>query len=178
MVTRKLMIAAVAAVLPFQVSAMAAQPAAASPACAAPQPPMDEFAAWGSPVGITAAQDIAGLAAAGVKVGQAADLALHPVESVRLPVPAGRAGGNGGLVSVEIVTAGTYRVALGTAAWVDVVAEGKAVASTAHGHGAPCSGIRKIVDFPLPAGRHAIAISGNAEGRTRLLVVRAPDRKQ
>ena len=39
------------------------------------------------------------------------------------------------------------------------VAHGATVVSTAHGHGPPCSGIRKVVDFTLTPGRYVVQLT-------------------
>lgn len=160
----RLFMGALALLLPL------AAPAAAQPAgeCSA------AASAWASPVRLGAARDMAGLDAAELQVGRAANLELHPGDALRLPVPAGREGGNGGLAAITIHTEGTYRVALGSAAWIDLVADGKPVPSTAHGHGAECSGIRKFVEFELKRGRYTVVLSGNAERRTMLLLAPRP----
>ena len=151
-----------------------AQSAAPAGSCPEPKLPAGELAPWASPVSLATASDAAGLGNARVQVGKAADLSLHPIGSVRLPVPAGREGGNGGLATVTIERAGTYRVALGSPGWVDLIAAGKAIKSTAHGHGPECTGIRKIVDFALEPGTYTIAISGAPATRTQLLVALRP----
>lgn len=67
-------------------------------------------------------------------------------------------------------------MALGSAAWIDLVAQGKPLPSTAHGHGAECSGIRKEVEFQLKRGSYTVVISGNGEMQTTLLITpRAKD---
>ena len=65
---------------------------------------------------------------------------------------------------------GTYRVALGAGAWVDMLRDGKAIASTAHGHGPACSGIRKIVDFPLTPGSYVLQLAGSPDANIPVLV--------
>jgi len=144
----------------------------ASAECAILRAPSGELAPWTAPTAMTSAMRVAQAAEAPVRPGQAIDLGLHPIAAVRYPAAAEKVGGQGGLVEVTIEAAGTYAVALGSAAWVDVIVDGKPIPSTAHGHGELCTGIRKIVEFPLPAGRHVIALSGSAEPRIRLLVVR------
>lgn len=79
------------------------------------------------------------------------------------PEKPGKPATHGGLASFTVATPGTYRVALGAGAWVDVVRDGKAVASVAHGHGPACSTIRKMVDFRLTPGRYLLQIAGNAD---------------
>lgn len=140
--------------------------------CAAASALSGEFAPWAAPLPLAAGAEAGG--SPRLQVGKAAELALLPAEGVRFPTAPGRQGGSGGLIELTIDRAGTYRVALGSPAWVDVISGGKSRKSTAHGHGEPCSGIRKIVDFALQPGRHIIAISGNPEPRTRILVVGKP----
>ena len=81
---------------------------------------------------------------------------------------------HGGLVGFSVTEAGTYRVALGSGAWIDVVRGGKAAASTAHGHGPACSGVRKTVDFPLTPGRYILQIAGNGTPSIAVMVTRLP----
>ena len=70
--------------------------------------------------------------------------------------------------------AGTYRVALSSGAWIDLVRDGEPVASTAHGHGPNCTGVRKMVDFPLTPGRYTLQLGANGEAEMRVLVARLP----
>jgi hypothetical protein len=81
---------------------------------------------------------------------------------------------NGGLFSFNAETARTYRVALSAAAWIDLIEDGKSLTPAAFGHGPDCSGIRKIVDFQLTPGKHALQISGNADPKMVLMVMRKP----
>ena len=85
---------------------------------------------------------------------------------IRFAVPLGKPvaeGDKGGLVILKIREAGTYRIALQHKAWIDVMRGGKVVASTAHAHGAPCSGIAKMVDFTLPRGVYTLQLSAAAD---------------
>lgn len=160
-------------VVPFSTIALgstAAQAQELAAECTPPRAPVGELAPWTAPTEMTSAARVAQAGEAPVRVGQAVELGLRPVSAVRYPLAAEKVGGQGGLAEVTIETAGTYAIALGSAAWIDVIVDGKPIASTAHGHGEPCTGIRKIVEFPLPAGRHVIALSGSAEPRVRLLV--------
>lgn len=75
-------------------------------------------------------------------------------------------------VALEIADAGTYGVALATAAWIDVMRGAEVLRSTDHSHGPACSGIRKIVDFRLAPGRYTIRLSRTDAARVRLLVFR------
>ncbi len=148
-----------------------------APACPAMVAPGGALARWTTPVVGAAVGDMAHLGGAGIAVGQAVQLALLPQGAVSFPLPPGKAGAAGsyaGLLRLTIAEPGTYRVALGTGAWIDVVANGVAVAAGAHGHGPACSGIHKMVDFPLQAGAYIVQISASAEAQTKVLVVRVP----
>jgi hypothetical protein len=155
-------------------SAAFAQPAACP---AEPAPPPAALAAWASRAPLAAAADAPDAADAALVPGRAVDLTLRPAAGLRYAVPpekVGAAGSHGGLVGLTIARAGTYRVALGAGAWIDVVRDGKAVASTAHGHGPACSGIRKMVDFSLTPGRYLIQLAGSDAQKIGALVARLP----
>ncbi|WEK43594.1 MAG: homogentisate 1,2-dioxygenase [Candidatus Sphingomonas colombiensis] len=97
-------------------------------------------------------------------IGSSALVALLPTSQVSYAVPPAKAGApasNGGLLGFFVARPGRYRVALGNAAWVDVVRDGKSLTSVAHNHGPACSGIRKMVDFDLSPGRYLLQIAGS-----------------
>jgi hypothetical protein len=144
-------------------------------ACTAPAAPSGELAPWASPVALAAAG--AAEREPALTVGRQANLTLLPTPQVRYPLQPDRPGGSasyGGLVGVAVSQTGAYRVALGSGAWVDLVRDGKAVTSTAHGHGPACTDVHKMVDFPLTPGRYTLQISASAEARITLLVARLP----
>lgn len=117
------------------------------------------------------------LSSADIGVGTAAKVALLPTPAVHYIVAPEKPGGTvskGGLVRFSIEKAGTYRVALGSGAWIDLLEEGKPIASVAHGHGPACSGIRKMVDFPLQAGPHILQIAANGASDVTVMVTQAP----
>ncbi len=154
-------------------AAAAAQIKPPEPTCAAPPALPPEFAGWPTPTPLTAATTASGATGASLAIGQAARLRLSPTPAVRFalrperpPAPDTR----GGLVAFAVVRPGTYRVALGAAMWIDVVQGGKAIASAAHLHGPPCSGIRKTVDFRLAPGRHLLQISGGKEASVTAMI--------
>ncbi|MFV3076625.1 hypothetical protein [Niveispirillum fermenti] len=166
--------------LSLAVTILASPPLAAGEAadCAGGTvPPPPELAAWTAPAqgGLPAAVTVADAPA--VMIGTAVELALRPSGTVDFPVTPGRDGkpeSHAGLLTLDIARAGTYRVALGSAAWVDIVRDGASIASVAHGHGPACTGIRKIVDFPLAAGRHVLMIAASPVDRVTALVVPGP----
>lgn len=136
-----------------------------------------ELAAWKTRLKATAAVEPAGLATARLTSGKAIDAQLSPGAKVHFgdgPSRAKDVGDHAGLFAFSVDQPGSYRVALGSGGWVDVLEDGKAVASSAHGHGPDCSGIVKMVDFPLKAGEHILQIEGSKEATVGLLVVRLP----
>lgn len=145
--------------------------------CVAPVAPIGALAPWSAPVQMAAAAREGQGAQARLAIGQAARLALLPTPQVRYPLRPEKPGGSvsyGGLVRIDVAEAGTYRVALGSAAWIDLVRAGKALTSTAHGHGPDCTGVRKMVDFALPPGRYTLQIAANGAPQTTVLVARLP----
>lgn len=150
---------------------------AAPPACTAPVAPTGELAPWATPVPLQAAENEPSTARARLPVGQAARLTLLQTPEVRYPLRPEKPGGSvsyGGLVLIDAREAGTYRVALDSAAWIDLVRDGQTVTSTAHGHGPPCTGIRKMVDFLLTPGSYTMQIAANGQPQLTVLVARVP----
>lgn len=139
-------------------------------------PPAD-MAAWAAPLPATLTMARAPASVPALVPGVAVDLILGAEAGMRFASPPGKPGtadSFAGLVALEVTRAGVWRVALGKAAWVDVVRDGVSVASTGHGHGPACTGIRKIVDFPLQPGRYVIQLSAAPADRITALVLPPP----
>ena len=82
-------------------------------------------------------------------------------------------GGRGGLLALEVIEPGAYAVGLSSAAWIDVMdARGATVASATHGHGPPCSGMRKVVDFVLTPGRYVVQLNTGGDATVGVLAFR------
>ncbi len=146
-----------------------AQDPANDPSCANVRvalPP--ELSSWSqqSPVaaGITAG------GGASIRPGEAVLVSLHPANLLTLQPAPESVTANGGTLTLTIDAPGTYRVALGGKAWVNLVRDGKALASTAHSHGPKCTGVRKMVDFALTPGRYTIQLTGSEAKSVALLV--------
>ena len=159
--------------------AVAQMPAMNSMAACPPQtaPLPDALMAWGAPKTLTAATTDKRLAQAVLSLGQSADVTLAPTPHVRYPLRPEKPGGSvshGGLLSVSIPDAGTYRVALGTGAWIDLVRDGKAIESSGHGPGPACTGLRKMVDFSLKKGSYVLQIAANGTPTIRVMIIREP----
>ncbi|MDT8872835.1 hypothetical protein RAA17_21465 [Komagataeibacter rhaeticus] len=63
---------------------------------------------------------------------------------------------------------------LGAKAWLEVVRGGETTESVHHQHGPACSGIGKMVDFQLPAGRSVIELSAAGSPEIEIMVVAVP----
>jgi hypothetical protein len=81
--------------------------------------------------------------------------------------------GGAALVPFEVGEDATYRVALSSRAWVDVAAGNALIKASGHIHGPPCTGIAKVVDFPLKRGRYALHLTGISESSVKVLIARA-----
>ena len=86
-------------------------------------------------------------------------------------VPAGQT--FGGTVGFDVTDPGTYRVAIGSAIWIDVTKDGAAVRSTAHARGPACTAVRKTVDFVLTPGHYTLQLSGSATPSVTFQVAKA-----
>lgn len=116
-------------------------------------------------------------AATALMLGTGARASLLPTRAIAYALPPhkpGEAASNGGLFAFTAPAAGRYRVAIGAAAWIDVVRNGGALAASAHAHGPACSGIRKMVDFDLQPGRYLLQITDKAAPTLALIVIRLP----
>ena len=148
-------------------AALIAVPAIAQ-TCPTPALPLPaELAGWARPVAARSGD--------AVPIGQAMTVTLVSAPAFAAPPEkAPSVGSFGGTLAVTVTTAGRYRVALGAPVWIDVVREGKVLASTAHGHGPACSGVRKTVDFALTTGRYTVQLSGSATSSATVLVAHLP----
>lgn len=139
-----------------------------------PPPPPACIAVTRPPAGLEAWSTISAITKGPIAIGKGTSLRLQPADKVVFtlaPARAPKPGSFGGVYQFTVATAGTYRVALAGAAWIDVVRDGKSLESVAHTEGPACSGIRKIVDFTLSPGRYVLQLSGAREVPMRVLIV-------
>jgi len=148
----------------------------AQPSCPADAEPIPApLASWTARAPLTAGTDAAKLDSARIMPGRAVDLALAATPEVHYAVRPENPGGSvshGGMVAFTVEAAGTYRVAISSAAWLDVVRDGVSLVSVAHGRGPACSGIRKMVDFALKPGGYVLQVAGNGQPSIGVLVTR------
>lgn len=148
---------------------------AAQDACPAVVAPPEELSGWTSPHPLDAGRTDA--KAAVLTPGVAVTARLPSTRAVRYFVRPEKPGGSvsyGGMFAFTVATPGRYRIALGSGAWIDVLADGKPAISVAHGHGLACTGIRKMVDFDLPAGRYVLQVTGSGTTDLPLMVAKIP----
>lgn len=169
-------LAAVALGMPVAASAQAADAMGTHDhaACTAPAALPADLAGWSAAHRpLKAAVKAGGVGKALLVPGMAFDAVLAPTSKVQYAIEPGKPGGSvsfGGLFAFDIAEPGRYRVAQNGRSWVDVIVAGKAVASAAHGHGPECSGVTKMVEYDLPAGRHLLQIAANGEAALTVMV--------
>jgi hypothetical protein len=136
-----------------------------------------ELAGWTDKAPLSVASVTADLSKASLTPGKAFLATLPATPSVIYVVSPEKPGGSashGGLFDLNVPKAGTYLVALGAGAWVDVLRDGVSVPSSSHGHGPACSTVRKIVAFELQPGRHVVQIAGSASAALPIMVAERP----
>ncbi|MES2157728.1 MAG: hypothetical protein V4512_07975 [Pseudomonadota bacterium] len=151
---------------------LAAAPAA-DPLCATPAPLAEPWTSW-----TQSGQGKAGTQAQGAPaliLGKPVVATLTPAVHVQFAVPPGKGAteGFGGLLALSLKQSARIGIGLSGPAWVDVVSGTTPVASVDHGHGPDCSGLRKIVWFDLPAGRHLVQIAGSKTPDIRVMAADA-----
>lgn len=81
--------------------------------------------------------------------------------------------GGAALVPFEVGEDATYRIAVSDRAWVDVASGNDLIKASAHVHGPACTGIAKVVDFPLKRGRYALHLTGISGASVKVLIAKA-----
>lgn len=164
MVPNYLISAALAALVSAS-PALAAEDKWQPPKCEAPVPVPADWAGWESPV--EAPENGA------ISAGKAWNFTLAPVAEVTLTGFDGKElpeGSMGAVLTFIAPQDGTYLITVGDPMWIDVIGPDGVVESSAHGHGPDCSGIGKIVHFPLKAGTYRVELSAAQVGASRLMI--------
>lgn len=136
-----------------------------------------DLMAWAAP-----AQPLtAGLAAAtapDLPVETHMNLRLHPPADVSLARPPEQQrtpeAPHAGLLRLRIEQAGVWRVSAARPVWVDLLLDGKPMATSNFGEMAPCTSIRKVLEFPLQPGDYLLQLSGNPGPDLELMVSLKP----
>ncbi|WP_404336818.1 hypothetical protein AB2M62_00315 [Sphingomonas sp. MMS12-HWE2-04] len=90
-------------------------------------------------------------------------------------LPAGTKPGKAASIAFHVAAAGTYGIALDQPGWIDVTPGargGTPLKSVAHGHGPDCASIRKIVRFELVPGDYRLAVTGLAQPKAKVMLIR------
>jgi len=154
--------------------ALAQADAKSAPAC--PEKPViaEPWTSWTRSGTAIAGHDVAGAPA--LILGKPVTATLHPVAHVQFAADPARvpdAKSYAGLFRLSLKAPARVGIALSAGAWVDVVTGKTPAASVDHGHGATCSGIRKIVWFALPAGIHMVQIANAGAETIRVMAADA-----
>lgn len=110
-------------------------------------------------------------------LGKGYEAALKKKADIAFAVAPEKPGGSvsySGLFGFTVEIAGDYMVALGAAAWIDVLENGKALEPVSFGHGPKCTTIRKRVVFGLKPGMHVLQVAGIGADTLGVMVVKAP----
>lgn len=149
-------------------AAMPASPALAAetPACPTTAQLPAEWAAWATP-GPAPADSI-------LSPDKAYTITLAPVAEVNLTGFDGKElpeGSRGAVFELFVPRDGTYRVTVADPMWIDLIGPDGVVESSAHGHGPDCSGLGKIVDFPVKRGTYRLELSAAEVSDSAVMVL-------
>lgn len=138
----------------------------------------EAFAAWARPPAAAEAATSTTGPRPELVPDQPLALRLKPADAVTFANPPGQLrkadGAHSGLLSVRVPAEGNWRIAASGPVWIDLIGPAGPVAATGHGRMAPCTSIRKVVEFPLPAGTWLVQVNGNPGPDLRLMLSRAP----
>lgn len=157
--------------------AAAAEPPANPPCESFAWPMAREAAAFAAAPAATAAS---GTALGGWPDG-VTRLALGPFEATTFPLtperaPKEAAGAKGGWIVLPApAAAGTYQVTIDGKLWVDVIQDGKTIASGAHSSDASCAAFHKSVRFALTAAPVTLQFSGAGAETVLFTILPAQD---
>jgi hypothetical protein len=111
------------------------------------------------------------------------ELKLTPQSAVTFAVPPGKKmltdGAFAGLIALKLASPGSYRVSVDAPFWIDVVDDGKLIASKDFQGARDCGALRKMVEYELPANHSLIVqVSGAVKTSVLLSVTQSPPPKQ
>lgn len=135
------------------------------------------YEGWSNPSPLNAATQAGTLSASRLTLGHAATIRLAhtpDVHFVERPAEPGGSVSFSGMVAFEAPKDGTYRVMLPNKTWIDVLQGTVQASSTHHQHGPDCSGIRKMVDFPLKSGTYTLQLAGSGQQDIPVMVSSVP----
>ncbi|MDA5193443.1 hypothetical protein [Govanella unica] len=114
------------------------------------------FTAWGKPSAAIATKAAA---------------PLNKRVTAKLPEAADKT--HAGTFSLDVPADGIYMISASKPIWIDVIQKGVTLRVVKHGHDyAPCTSIRKTVEFPLKAGLATLNLSKSFTAAVDFLIVR------
>ena len=131
---------------------------------------------WNGKAAISTAPSPEHAVHAPLTLGKGYEASLAKKAEVTFSVPPEKPGGSvsfSGLFAFTVETEGDYTVALGMAAWIDVLEDGKALEPSTFGHGPTCTTIRKMVVFAMKPGVHVLQVAGNGADTLRVMVAKS-----
>jgi hypothetical protein len=134
------------------------------------------FGAWNGKAAIGTAPSPEHAVHAPLVLGKGYEAQLAKKAEVTFSVEPEKPGGSAsysGLFSFTAEIAGNYTVALGSAAWIDVLEDGKTLAPSKFDHEPECTTIRKMLVFGLKPGVHVLQVAGNGADKLRVMVAKA-----
>jgi hypothetical protein len=131
----------------------------------------------GSPVSLPAGKDAA--SAPTISADHLYELKLIPQDQIAFTLPPGKKmltdGAYAGLAVFTVDMPGAYRVSVDVPFWIDVVADGKLVATKDFQGQQSCDAPHKIVEYELTAAQpFVLQVSGSTKPTVRLTVTRSP----
>ncbi|HEY6982365.1 hypothetical protein [Reyranella sp.] len=101
-------------------------------------------------------------------------LKLRPVSEVIYPVAPERGSdnGNGGIVTLEYLPAGRYRIVLSEVGWIDAVQENKRLPILGADRATNCPGTRESVQIQVKGAPLTLQIGGVKANRVNIAVLR------
>jgi hypothetical protein len=129
-----------------------------------------------APVAVTAAT--AAGPAPTLQVDKLYEIALTPQDKVHFALPPAKKaladGAFAGMVTLNIPSPGKYRVSMNEGFWIDVIADGKFAPTDDFTGAHECRAPRKIVQYPLPAGKLTLQFSNTNSASVRVTVTATP----
>jgi hypothetical protein len=131
----------------------------------------------GSAVSLPAGKDA--VSAPAIALDRLYELKLTPQDQITFALPPGKKmltdGAYAGLAAFRVDAPGAYRVSVDVPFWIDVVADGKLVATKNFQGQQGCDAPHKIVEYELAASQpFVLQVSGSTKAAVRLTVTRSP----
>lgn len=159
-------------------AAAQAQDAPAASVCAQTDAALPaELIGWTHRQAMPGAAKITALKGATLALGKGVDAVLPMTGKITYLAPPRKPDGlknHGGLFQFSVDREGSYAVALGASAKIDLLKDKVTIAPTSRVDGPSCSTIRRVMDFKLTPGTYVLQVSAYADDRLALMITRRP----